>query len=328
MKKVLALGIILLLLPLSNVLAEQCRADADCDTKVGLSDLVIMKSEFLKTGCEPCMCDPAYECPAGMVNCGGMCVDPLKDRNYCGADSNCIGGTVCGDGQRCDNGICTLTCQSGLTECGGMCVDIQTNENHCGGCDSPCDSGKICIAGNCEIYSSDNYAPVPKSGAAISCAAGDDGDLQKGVAWPNPRFTDNGDGTVTDNMTGLIWLKNANCFGQRTWNEAISDCNNLASGACGLTDFSVAGDWRLPNMRELQSLVHYGYWDPTLPNTAGTGQWVEDDPFTSVQPTYYWTSTTLARVNTIAGYVLFGNGSSDYSYKTLSYHVWPVRGPQ
>ena len=46
---------------------------------------------------------------------------------------------------------------------------------------------------------------------------GSDGDLQKGVAWPNPRFTDNANGTVTDNLTGLIWLKNANCFGRPVW---------------------------------------------------------------------------------------------------------------
>jgi hypothetical protein len=60
-------------------------------------------------------------------------------------------------------------------------------------------------------------APVPKTGQKTSYPPGDDGDLAKGVAWPNPRFTDNGDGTITDNLTGLIWLKNANCFGLRNW---------------------------------------------------------------------------------------------------------------
>lgn len=54
-------------------------------------------------------------------------------------------------------------------------------------------------------------APVPRTGQTTSYAPGDDGDLQKGVAWPVPRFTDNEDGTVTDNLTGLIWLTNADC---------------------------------------------------------------------------------------------------------------------
>lgn len=56
---------------------------------------------------------------------------------------------------------------------------------------------------------------VPRTGQTVSTSAtaGEDGDLQKGLAWPSPRFTDNGNGTVTDNLTGLIWLKNADCFG-------------------------------------------------------------------------------------------------------------------
>lgn len=45
------------------------------------------------------------------------------------------------------------------------------------------------------------YAPV----------AGEDASINKGVDWPNPRFTDNRNGTITDNLTGLIWLQNANC---------------------------------------------------------------------------------------------------------------------
>ncbi|MBF0551597.1 MAG: TIR domain-containing protein [Deltaproteobacteria bacterium] len=46
----------------------------------------------------------------------------------------------------------------------------------------------------------------------------------------NSRFTDNGNGTVTDQKTGLIWLKNANCFGRRTWDDAVTACQNLADG--------------------------------------------------------------------------------------------------
>jgi len=52
---------------------------------------------------------------------------------------------------------------------------------------------------------SDAYlAPVAKTGQTTSYSTGDDGDLEKDVAWPNPRFTNNSDGTVTDNLTGLI----------------------------------------------------------------------------------------------------------------------------
>ena len=72
-----------------------------------------------------------------------------------------------------------------------------------------------------------NYAPVPKTGQMQFYATGDDGDLHKGVAWPTPRFTDNQNGTVTDNLTGLIWMKNASNvdadgFGAKTWADALT----------------------------------------------------------------------------------------------------------
>jgi hypothetical protein len=64
------------------------------------------------------------------------------------------------------------------------------------------------------------YAPVPKTGQTTSYASGDDGALQKGVAWPTPRFTDNSNGTVTDKLTGLIWMKDTQFFGLRNWTQA------------------------------------------------------------------------------------------------------------
>jgi len=75
-------------------------------------------------------------------------------------------------------------------------------------------------------------APAPKTGVTTSYAAGDDGALKKGVAWPNPRFTDNSNGTVTDNLTGLVWLKNANCPGPSTscsWTGAFANVASLNS---------------------------------------------------------------------------------------------------
>src|SRR5204863_123985 len=96
------------------------------------------------------------------------------------------------------------------------------------------------------------------SGTPIDCAGtGQDGEIRAGAAWPTPRFTDDGDGTVTDNLTNLVWLKNASPFGLRTWHDALEDCNRLESGSHGLTDGSKCGDWRLPNIKEIESLVDY-----------------------------------------------------------------------
>jgi hypothetical protein len=128
-------------------------------------------------------------------------------------------------------------------------------------------------------------APVAKTGQTVSVAPGDDGALRKGVPWPNPRFTDNNNGTVTDKLTGLIWLKNANCLQDiRGWQEVLQFANSLASGACGLSDGSRSGDWRVPNRNELASLLDLSKRTPALP----TGH-----PFTNFQVDKYWTSTSF-----------------------------------
>jgi hypothetical protein len=159
-------------------------------------------------------------------------------------------------------------------------------------------------------------AAVPQTGQTTSYAAGDDGDVQAGVVPPVPRFMDNEDGTITDNLTGLIWLKNANCFGIKTWAQALTDANTLNSGDCGLTDGSAEGDWYLPNRNQLTSLLDLGNFDPALP----TGH-----PFVNFQ-SRYWSSTTLVSSTNFAWSVDFVIGLVDFLGKTTSLPVLPVRG--
>jgi hypothetical protein len=100
---------------------------------------------------------------------------------------------------------------------------------------------------------------------------------------------------------------------------ALSDANALAGGTCGLSDGSVAGQWRLPNVNELHSLSDLAHYNPALP--AG-------HPFTGVQFWYYWTSTTVAGLTSAAWNVEQGSGYVNASNKTATYYVWPVRGGQ
>ena len=156
-------------------------------------------------------------------------------------------------------------------------------------------------------------------GNAINCAGtGQDGAIQKGVSV-SPRFTDNGNGSVKDNLTGLTWLKNANCYGQQTLANALSSANALANGACGLTDGSTAGTWRLPNIKELESLIDFGQFFPALP--AG-------HPFTGVQIGEYWSSTSDVANAQFAFFVIVGRGFVSEGAKGDPYYVWPVRGGQ
>ena len=142
------------------------------------------------------------------------------------------------------------------------------------------------------------------------------------------RFNDNSNGTVTDNLTGLIWLKDANAFGKKTWEQALSDANTLSSGSHGLTDGSKAGDWRLPNLKELQSLIDVAYYNPALSSASGKSKWVSGDAFVGVQSPYYWSSTTYSGHTTSAWIVLLYDGYVSYGGKTNSYYVWPVRAGQ
>jgi len=195
-----------------------------------------------------------------------------------------------------------------------------------------------------EIGISGTRPPAPVARTAQTPAvpfdpatAGSDGALQKGVAWPNPRFTDNSDGTVTDNLTGLVWLKNASCFWTTFWINALSVAAALydgwtgrefvSDGDCGLSDSSSAGDWRLPNIQELQSLIAYQYYDPALSNGAGTAKWSEGDVFSGNPSNYFWTSSIYAN----GGYawsVHVGDGSVIAGGFSNNYSVWPVRDGQ
>jgi hypothetical protein len=175
---------------------------------------------------------------------------------------------------------------------------------------------RVCGSSNRLVFP----VPVPKTGQTTSYAAGDDGDLEKGVVPPPQRFTDNGDGTVTDNLTGLIWLKNANFkAGKRTWAQALADCATLNNGEGGLSDGSVEGDWRLPNAKELYSLIDLGRFNPALPS---------GHPFTGVQSDRYWSSSTVADYTVYAWVVYLGSGYVVSDDRTFTRYVWPVRGGQ
>ena len=153
------------------------------------------------------------------------------------------------------------------------------------------------------------------AGAVIACAGtGQDGALQTGVAGPSPRFTVDGTGNcVTDNLTGLMWTRNANLpVGTRTWQQALDFANNL--NLCGFTD------WRLPNRKELRTLANYGATDNATALVA-LG-------FNNVQASNYWSSTSLARSPTLVWVVNMFDDRVSLDDKTTAHCVWPVRAGQ
>jgi hypothetical protein len=163
---------------------------------------------------------------------------------------------------------------------------------------------------------------LPKTGATVSQYPGDDGDLQRGVPWPDPRFLDNGDGTVTDRLTGLVWLQAGDYFPAQGWNGSVDSCRGLEDDGSGLTDGSQIRDWRLPNVNELSTLLNAG--------EASGAAWLNTEcSFTNVGSSDYWTSTTNANDTGQAWLINLDSGAFSARDKGgITRRCLPVRDPQ
>jgi hypothetical protein len=128
------------------------------------------------------------------------------------------------------------------------------------------------------------------------------------AATARAELIDNGDGTVTDTQTGLMWQKDEAGF--MTWAQALVYCESLS--------LSVYDDWRLPNRNELQSLVDYSRYTPAIDRTF----------FPGAVSSHYWSSTTQAYDPAHAWVVSFGSGVVGGDYKSHSFCVRAVRGGQ
>ena len=143
-------------------------------------------------------------------------------------------------------------------------------------------------------------------------------------------FADNGDGTVTDTVTGLVWdqcsrgqtwastttPKCSGTVGTFTWANALAEAD--AANAATHRGFK---DWRLPNRTELESLI-----DITQSNTATSAGF--SDAFPATPAAYYWSSTTYAPDAAYAWFVYFGDGVAYTFYKANTYRVRLVRSGQ
>ncbi len=159
------------------------------------------------------------------------------------------------------------------------------------------------------------WSEVPCDSAAC---AGQDGADETGCPTEG-RFTDNGDGTVTDTCTGLQWQKDTadtngdghvvdDGIDSLAWCDALAYCENLS--------FAGHDDWRLPNVRELQSIVDYGRESPSI------------SPVFSSLSSMYWSSTSRVLIPPLAFHVTFDVGALLNSGKGEEGHVRAVRHAQ
>lgn len=159
---------------------------------------------------------------------------------------------------------------------------------------------------------------------------------------PTPRFADNGNGTITDTMTGLVWEKQSDDGGihdkdnRFTWSVSGSTGPTGTAFALLLNTLNASGfgghrDWRLPTVDELETLVSRGAVTPGMPvvppefnNECRPGCTVQQCSCTTALN--YWTSTTNSSNGQQAWYVLFNTGSSGVGFKTLEFYARAVRG--
>ena len=168
-------------------------------------------------------------------------------------------------------------------------------------------------------------ALVPQTGesstiSGVTVPPGGDGNPAIGVAWPNPRFViGNGveSACITDNLTGLQWPANANLFGAQTWSNALAVVASMNT-TVGATGYDLCGytDWRLPNKREINSLINLSY--------ANQSKWLASVGFTLFQANY-WSSTTFNQDTTYA-FSANNGGIIQVTDKSIQYYVLPVRG--
>jgi len=137
---------------------------------------------------------------------------------------------------------------------------------------------------------------------------------------PTSAFTDHGDGTVTHNLTGLTWkqcaegLSGAGCAtGAATamaWSAALATAKNA--------NFAGHSDWRLPNKKELESIVESCGYNPAINQTL----------FPATPASVFWSGSSYVPVPTYAWYVYFGDGDTHADDKAVGVYVRLVRGGQ
>jgi hypothetical protein len=155
-------------------------------------------------------------------------------------------------------------------------------------------------------------------------------DVPVGPGPCGERYCDLLDGTVRDNLTGLVWLRNARCFGPRRWRRAVELTAELGHGQCGLSDGSSPGAWRLPSQAELEALLDLRFTNPSVSNAQGDAQWTQGDAFLGVESRFYWSSDTvedcLGRLPGAMAVHLGDGGAQCRAIALFFTPFWPVRG--
>ncbi|MBF0338468.1 MAG: DUF1566 domain-containing protein [Nitrospirae bacterium] len=174
----------------------------------------------------------------------------------------------------------------------------------------------------------------PYCGTSMSVSASTQQAVKPQPMRTPTRFVDNGDQTITDTSTGLMWTKDANFVGWKTWQGALDYVASMNTGA-GTYGYI---DWRLPTIQELYTLCRKdgsqvgldkmlsngkrGYCNGVAVDVASL---LVNAGFTNVPSGGYWSSTTVASDTSLAWFVYMGVGVVGANHRSNLSYVWPVR---
>ena len=286
--------------------------DVNADNGLDLSDAIYLLAHLFQGGPppEPCPGAPQTEtsCDDNVDNdldsltdcedpdCAGLDGCPMPETDCTNGEDDDEDGTIdCDDSDCSDDVSCPEDCEDGVDNDADGNLDCSDSE--CTG-EPQCETT---TRGSLPPTGVTNMGCYDENGASIACAndvncPGQDGDYLSGCS-NNPRFVDNGDDTVTDTCTQLMWQKDmadtngggVNNSDKLFWCDALTYCEDLT--------FAGQSDWRLPNVRELHTLVDFSRASPAIDTdffdaTSG-GEWV------------HWTSTSIANANGDCEWLIF-----------------------
>ena len=169
-----------------------------------------------------------------------------------------------------------------------------------------------------QLYRTGQITTFDSDGGAIDfVGSGQDGEFQRGLEWPDPRFIENQDGTLSDRLTGLMWLKDGNCFGKERWRATKTKILQLNLGEAGCHEYTAPyDDWFVPEVSELATLINA--------EEVSNRTYLQLNGIDNLEAGHYWSASEYLNLQN-AWVVNLDTGDIEYLNKLFKAFLLPAR---